>query len=444
MRAFMRSLLLCCTALVQSACAAPATSGAAQGAATPGTELRITGQLTYLARSALPADASAVVELRDASAGEGAVVAEQRIALEGRQVPIPFALVVPRARLTAGHEYLLRGAILLRSRDGWVSEPLAVDVTQGEVDVGELRMTALERRPFATEFRCGETRVVLWPEGEQLQMAVDGQELRLQEQVSASGARYIALDEPGTQFWNKGRMATLELRGKRYPECVQVGGEAARATPAPAGGYRAGGNEPGWRLDLDDRTMRFSTMDGGALDGDRPAAQTSAAGVRPPYARYAASLAGQPVVATIYEEICVDTMSGMPHPNRVVVSVAGREYRGCGGEPARLLQGGEWVVEDIDGAGIIDNSRATLVFGADGRISGRASCNTYGGRYTLTGENLTIDEAAVTMMACAPSLDAQEQRFLAALAATQRFEIGSDGALRLLGAGERSITARRQ
>jgi heat shock protein HslJ len=48
------------------------------------------------------------------------------------------------------------------------------------------------------------------------------------------------------------------------------------------------------------------------------------------------------------------------------------------------------------------------------------------------------------MMACAPSLDAQEQRFLAALAATQRFEIDSDGALRLLGAGERSITARRQ
>jgi heat shock protein HslJ len=190
--------------------------------------------------------------------------------------------------------------------------------------------------------------------------------------------------------------------------------------------------------------MRFVAQDGRTLSGARPAAGTSAAGVRPAFARYSTDLDGQPVVATVYEEICADSMSGMPHPNRVVVSVAGREYRGCGGEPARLLQGGEWVVEDIDSAGIVDRSRATLVFGLDGRISGRASCNTYGGQYKLTGESLTIDKAATTMMACAPSLDAQEQRFLAALAATQRFEITGDGALLLLGSGDRSIKARRQ
>jgi heat shock protein HslJ/uncharacterized lipoprotein YbaY len=443
-RAFIRSLLLCGAGVALAGCAAPEPGIPPASTGTPSAPLRITGQLSYLARIALPPDASVVVELRDVTAGDGAVVAEQRTSLEGRQVPIPFEVTVDRARLSEGHRYQLRGAVLLRGRAGWASEPLAVDVTRGDLDVGELRLAPIEVRPFASEFQCGETRVVLWPEGEQLRMSAEGQEFRMQEQVSASGARYVAADDPATQFWNKGRMATLELRGKRYPECVQVGGEAQRGTFVAPGAYRAVGNEPFWRLDLDEGTMRFNTMDGGTLSGARPAAETSASGVRPAFARYSASLDGQPVVATIYEEVCADTMSGMPHPNRVVVSVSGREYRGCGGEPARLLQGGEWIVEDIDGGGIIDRSRATLVFGADGRISGRASCNTYGGQYTLTGEALTIGKAAVTMMACAPSLDAQEQRFLSALAATQRFEITADGALLLLGPGDRSIKARRQ
>ncbi len=441
MRAIIRSLLLVCAGVALAGCAAPEPNSTPASTDTSTAALRITGHLTHLERTALPPDASAVVELRDVTAGEGAVVAEQRDSLEGKQVPIPFELIVDRARLTAGHRYQLRGAVLLRNRAGWVSEPLVVDVTRGDVDVGELRMAPIEVRPFASEFRCGETRVVIWPEGEQLQMSVDGQDFRLQEQVSASGARYVAVDDPGTQFWNKGRMATLELRGKRYPECVQVDDDSARNAAPAAGAYRAVGNEPGWRLDLDERTMRFTTQDGRALAGARPAAETSAAGIRPAFARYSTRLDGEPVVATVYEELCADAMSGMPHPNRVVVKVGGTEYRGCGGEPARLLQGGEWVVDDIDGAGIIDSSRATLVFGVDGRISGRASCNTYGGQYTLTGETLTIDNAAVTMMACSPSLDAQEQRFLAALAATQRFEITRDGALLLLGPGDRSIKA---
>lgn len=441
---FVRSLLLCCAGVAQIGCAAPASSSKPASTGPTSAPLRITGQLHYLERIALPPESSAVVELRDVTAGEGAVVAEQRTSLAGQQVPIPFEVSVDRARLTAGHLYQLRGAVLLRGRAGWVSEPLVVDLTRGDLDVGELRMAPYEVRPFASEFQCGETRVVIWPEGEQLRMSAEGQDFRMQQQVSASGARYVAVEDPATQFWNKGRMATLELHGKRYPECVQVGDESARNVAPASGAYRATGNEPGWRLDLDDRTMRFTTQDGRALAGARPAAETSAAGVRPAFARYSARLDGQPLVATIYEQVCADTMSGMPHPNRVVVSFDGREYRGCGGEPARLLQGGEWVVEDIDGGGIIDRSRATLVFGADGRISGRASCNTYGGQYTLTGEGLTVDNAAVTMMACVPSLDAQEQRFLAALAATQRFEITADGALKLLGPDGRSITARRQ
>ena len=67
-------------------------------------------------------------------------------------------------------------------------------------------------------------------------------------------------------------------------------------------------------------------------------------------------------------------MSGMPFPFSAEVIIAGRAFRGCAGEPDTLLIGDEWVVEDI-GGGLIDRSRATLDFGVDGRLAGRASCN---------------------------------------------------------------------
>jgi uncharacterized lipoprotein YbaY len=79
--------------------------------------LIIKGSLTYLARIALPPDSRAVVELRDAAAPEGTpAVAEQRIDLEGRQVPVPFQLSVDRAKLSSGKRYVVRGAIV--SADG--------------------------------------------------------------------------------------------------------------------------------------------------------------------------------------------------------------------------------------------------------------------------------------------------------------------------------------
>lgn len=136
-------------------------------------------------------------------------------------------------------------------------------------------------------------------------------------------------------------------------------------------------------------------------------------------------------------------MSGMPHPHTVTVTTGGRVLRGCGGEPAALLRGGEWVVEDLDGGGIIDRSRMTVQFGDRGSVSGRASCNTFNGQYTLSGEGVTIRDPAVTLRACAPSLMAQEERFLTTLRAVRGFDFTSDGDLVLKADGKRSIKARR-
>ena len=68
------------------------------------------------------------------------------------------------------------------------------------------------------------------------------------------------------------------------------------------------------------------------------------------------------------------------------------------------LQAGEWRVEYIAGAGVIDNSPATLLFGPEGRLSGNASCNRLIASYTVEGSRLTISPAGTTMMACPPAL----------------------------------------
>ena len=104
------------------------------------------------------------------------------------------------------------------------------------------------------------------------------------------------------------------------------------------------------------------------------------------------------------------------------------------------IRGIAWRAEDIGGGGIIDRSRVTLVLGADGSVSGHASCNAYSGRYTLDGARLTIGGLSLASgKSCAPSLMKQEQRFLEVLGAVQRIELRPTGALLLSGPDGQSL-----
>lgn len=75
------------------------------------------------------------------------------------------------------------------------------------------------------------------------------------------------------------------------------------------------------------------------------------------------------------------------------------------------LAGTEWVVEEIAGRGVIDDARATLVFGPD-RLSGNTSCNRYFADYQVDGPKLRIGNAGTTRRACAPAVMDQERRLL--------------------------------
>jgi heat shock protein HslJ/uncharacterized membrane protein/uncharacterized lipoprotein YbaY len=442
-------------AIVAVKLAAGLVAGCAQFPATapPADPTSVLGELALRTRSALPPDSVAVVELRDGG-GDGRLIAEWRQALAGRQAPIPFAFTVaPQARGAVARA-AVRGAILVDGRPALRSDARPLTLGAGALEVGTLLLTAEPPLAYASELRCG-ARTLLSGigkrDGRDVLQLVDGtRRIDLRDVVAASGARFEAIDVPGTTLWSKGLRATIVLDGATLPECdvrplpagtptSPVAKPAAPGSAAPFAAFApltARGNEPAWTLTLDQR-LRFTT-DGRSVEGRTPAGQMRD-GVR----IHDGALIGQHVTVEVRESVCRDSMSGMPHPNTVQVRVDDRTFHGCGGRPLDLLLGAEWVVENIGGAGIVDRSRATLRFAEDGKVGGRSSCNIYTGSYTLTGEALTVGDTATTMMTCAPALMQQEQRFLDILQQLQRFEIEAAGALVLVDRSGRSITARR-
>lgn len=421
------AILALCSLIGLTACA-----NLGSGMTEDPSKLVVKGALTYKARIALPPDSHAIVELRDASRADGPVVAKQRIDLQGRQVPIPFELRVDRAKLADGKRYAVRGGVLTEGRPAWASDPVALGGISGVVDVGTLNMTPVRTGAFASTFQCGDQQATIDYTQYSMRLTVGEETFNLRPVPAASGAKYEAIGDATTFFWSKGRNATLVVKGKSYPECTSM----SDAAPPP---FRATGNEPGWRLDIEGGKMTLVTDNGARrLVTAAPPVETSADS-----RRYVASTDAGPLVVTIFERACTDTMSGMPHPHAVDVAFGGRTLTGCGGDPVDLLKGPEWVVEDINRTGIIDNSRMTLDFAPDGRISGRASCNMYTGRYTLTGEALTVSNTAATLRVCAPSLMQQEEKFLGVLRNVRRFDFSEDGALILRTDDSGTITARR-
>ena len=439
-------LLACCGGLPEESTTAPGAESAAAEMPTEGVvtssdavaaarltgTVTIRGALAYRARIALPKQAVAVIELRAERGTDGAVVAEQRVELNGKQVPVPFELVVDRSTLTGKPPYQIRGGIVVAGRPAWSTALVAIDETVDSVDLGTLPMSPARTGTVTVTLGCGEQTVVARFDPGAAQMTVGAKTYALREARASAGTKYVATDDTDTALWNESARTRVKLEGRSLADC-------APSADATAVALRATGNEPGWRLELGVASVSFATAEGNrSIETPTPLPRV----ISPDRRSYLARIDARDMAIDVTEKVCVDTMTGMPHPQAVRVRFSGKTYSGCGGDPATLLQGTEWRVQDIDGA-LVARSRATLNFSDEGRVTGRASCNAFGAEYSLTGERLVISRAAATMMACDAALMQQEQQFLELLQNTERFEITADGALVLHSSGQRSITARR-
>lgn len=164
---------------VLGAAAATALTGGRTLHADEDPMLTVSGELTYLQRIALPGGSVAAVEIRT---GEGLLVADTRIELDGAQVPVPFTLDLTRRHIGPDAKLTLQGAILQGPLVRWLTEPVAIE-PGASPDLGMLVM-AMQEAPSPAEaadlaaMQSGEWRIAAIadetvPEGASVTIAFD-------------------------------------------------------------------------------------------------------------------------------------------------------------------------------------------------------------------------------------------------------------------------------
>lgn len=208
---------------------------------------------------------------------------------------------------------------------------------------------------------------------------------------------------------------------------------AAPASAAADEVLRARGQEPSWELRIEGERLSFSAP-GLGLSFAAPSTKREITDGRP---RLVARSDEGELTVDVIERMCADSMSGMPFPIGVEVTFAGREFSGCGGEMMTAIEGG-WRVIRMGDALLPEGVTMTIVFGTDGRVSGRSGCNRFAGAYTLSGEGLRFGDAAVTRMACEERVMEAERKFLDHLRRVTRVTPGENGQLALM-AGDEAV-----
>ena len=88
---------------------------------------------------------------------------------------------------------------------------------------------------------------------------------------------------------------------------------------------------------------------------------------------------------------------------------------------ALAINNGKEAVVSVQGG-----TTVTAIFGADGKLSGNAGCNTYNGTYTTDGDKIKVGPLATTRMACEQAVMDQETAYLNALANAATFNLGKE------------------
>jgi uncharacterized lipoprotein YbaY len=113
--------------------AKPATKPATKPTTKPMNTATVTGNVTYRARIALPANAVVNVQLQDVSRADAAAIVldDQTIATNGKQVPIPFTLRYNPSQIQPGHSYAVSARILVDGQLQWISTTRNSVITNG-------------------------------------------------------------------------------------------------------------------------------------------------------------------------------------------------------------------------------------------------------------------------------------------------------------------------
>ena len=153
------------------------------------------------------------------------------------------------------------------------------------------------------------------------------QTVALDHVPSGSGTKY---SNGAITYWSKGDEAVLDTPDTQYRGCKNNRAKAVWEDAKFRGvDFRAIGNEPGWFLEISEKTKLLFVNDYGQSRfefilsepvTDQAARQTT----------YTAKSNQQPITVIIEGRVCHDTMSGEQFESTVSVQFNDREYSGCG------------------------------------------------------------------------------------------------------------------
>lgn len=177
----------------------------------------LSAEVMVLERLALPDNTILMVDVTDA---QDRRVAALRVPLDGAQSPFPFDLNVP----TDTARYLRAG---VSAGDGmiWLTDPIALEQGNDPLGLGTLRAVRSPNMGAAHLLSCGGQLAEIGFLPEQARLRFNENTVNLSEQPAASGAYYVAPDNPNTSIHMKGDSALIRIDGAELAECQVISPE---------------------------------------------------------------------------------------------------------------------------------------------------------------------------------------------------------------------------
>lgn len=171
----------------------------------------LSAQVTVPERMALPEDTILIVDVTDLEDGSRT---ELRRRTDGAQSPFAFQIDVP-----ADVALVLRAGLRARGDMVWMIEPVGILPGTEALALDDLRATRTAAMGFSSLLQCGSQLVEIGFLPEEVRLRFNEQTITLQPQPDASGATYVAADNPGTSIQIKADSAILRVDGAELTEC---------------------------------------------------------------------------------------------------------------------------------------------------------------------------------------------------------------------------------
>ncbi len=182
--------------------------------------LEFSGSLRVDGLASMPSGATATIEVREAI--DQSLVVTERLTVSGQANPLPFSFAAGQPGVGEGDRLEVQVALSQGGDVAWVSPLLTANAQATGVNLGEIVLREYNPLLFASAFQCGAVRAEFGVVDDRATLRVANQDYTLERTESASGARYVALNEDDTSFWNRGDRALLTLNGVTLPECTKL------------------------------------------------------------------------------------------------------------------------------------------------------------------------------------------------------------------------------